>query len=159
MNDLKTKALQSVKWNLINQIQIFIFKFTIGVIIARLLSPEEFGLVGLVLIFSDFAYIFIDGGLNASLIQKQKVTNEDYEVIFTYNIVIGLISSISFFLLSDYFGIFFKDNRLGLITKVFSVVFLMNSITVVHRSKLSREMNFKKQTIIQTISTFSSGSL
>ena len=136
MNDLKTKALQSVKWNLINQIQIFIFKFTIGVIIARLLSPEEFGLVGLVLIFSDFAYIFIDGGLNASLIQKQKVTNEDYEVIFTYNIVIGLISSISFFLLSDYFGIFFKDNRLGLITKVFSVVFLMNSITVVHRSKL-----------------------
>jgi len=152
-----SRLLNSVKWNLFGQIQFFIFKFTIGIITARLLSPEEFGLVGIVLIFSEFAQIFIDGGFNASLIQKKKVEQRDYDAIFTFNILIGILCAILLFITSYKIADFFDDDRLVSITKALTLVFFLNSLTVVHRAKLTKEQNFKKQTIVQGISTLVSG--
>lgn len=149
--------LNSVKWNLIGQIQFFIFKFTLGIITARLLSPEEFGLVGIVLIFSEFAQIFIDGGFNASLIQKKNIQACDYDAIFTYNILIGFLSAILLFITADYIADFFNDERLVSITKALTFVFILNSLTVTHRAKLTKEQNFKKLTFVQGVSNLVSG--
>ena len=82
---LKEKTIGALKWTTIDKIGQQIMQFVIGVILARLLTPEEFGLIGVLLIFNALSTVLIDGGFGQALVRKQNATIADFSTIFYFN--------------------------------------------------------------------------
>ena len=154
---LKQKTISGLKWsfadNFVNQGLQFVF----GIILARLLSPKEFGLVGMLTIFIAISQSFIDSGFSHALIRKNKCTNEDYSTVFFYNLGIGLLFYLLLFLFSGAIGNFYHEPILTLMIKVLGVNIIISSLSVIQKTILTKNINFKLQTNISIISSVSSG--
>lgn len=154
---LKQKAINAVKWNAIARFSDYFIQFTLGVILARLLSPEIFGIIALITVITELSNVFIEGGFNASLIQNKNVEDIDYSTIFYVNITIGFIFTVIIYFAAPLLCQFYNDYRLLNPTKVLSFVYLINSFSVVQRAYLSRKVDFKKLSIIQIFTVSCSG--
>ena len=100
--NLKGKTINAISWSVLLQSSSQLLNFIIGVFIARLLTPDDFGLVAMVLVFVSFSQLFADLGFAAALIQREKIENIHYISCFWLNVFIGLILSVTMFLASDY---------------------------------------------------------
>ena len=87
---LKSKTIDGFKWSFIDTVFRYFLTFFISIILARLLSPSDYGLIGIVGVFIAFSRIFIDGGFSDSLIRKLDCTIEDYSSVFVFNLVLAL---------------------------------------------------------------------
>ena len=94
MASLRSLTLNGVKWYLIGDSVIIAFNFVIGIILARLLTPEDFGIIGVYGIFFALAEIFINGGFSMSLIQKKDMSDLDCSTAFWANIIVGIFFNI-----------------------------------------------------------------
>lgn len=157
MKDLKSKAAKAVKWNVIARFSQYFLKFTLGVILARLLSPEEFGLIALITVITGLSNFIIDGGFSASLIQHKEVDNRDFSTVFYINIGVGLFFTLLFFFGAPLFVVFYEEPRLESIARVLSFTYLINSVTVVQKAYFIRNIDFKRISIIDVIIQTSSG--
>lgn len=153
----KTKI--GLKWSFINQFVSLGVHFIVSIILARLISPSEFGLLGMVSIFINFASIFIDFGFGSVLIQKDKVSKEDLNTVFVCNLFIGVILYTTFFFLSPVLANFFDEPRLILVTRIVSLSFLISPFGAGRSAMVSKEMNFKLSTKISLSSLFASSVL
>ena len=90
-SSLKSKTFKGLTWSLIDNVAGSGITFIVGIILARLLSPTEFGIIGIVMIFISISNIFVDGGLSRALIRKIEVSNNDYSTVFYTNILISLL--------------------------------------------------------------------
>jgi teichuronic acid exporter len=116
-SELKRKTVKGFFWSslesLFSQGQGIIF----GIFLARMLSPGEFGLIGMITVFISLAQVFVDSGLSQSLIRKQNCTSRDYSTIFWVNLVIGLISYIIIWFaapfIAQFYGIIDQDYFAG----------------------------------------------
>lgn len=155
--DLKQKAISGLKWSFIDNTVNQGILFIVGIILARLLSPSEFGLIGMLTFFIAISQSFIDSGFSQALIRKQNCTSADYSTVFYFNLVIGfLFYSILFFsagIISD----FYRQTELFYILRVLGLVLIINSFSIIQRTILTKNINFKLQTRISLIATFSSG--
>lgn len=129
-----------------------IFQFAILAILARLLSPSEFGLIGLALIVVSFSEIFNDMGFGPAVTQKKELSQTDYSTAFWGSIGFGVIIVSVVQLFAHQLAIFFKNDSLELILRVISVVILFNSIKTVPLGYMYREMQYKKLSLIQIAS-------
>lgn len=159
MIGLKKKTISAVKWNTITQFSSYFLKFTLGIILARLLTPEEFGVVALVTVITEISYYFIEGGFSASIIQKKDLDNNDFSTIFSFNLLLGIGFFLLFFFSAPFLVTFYEDDRLLLITRVIAFIYVLNSISIVQKAILHRNINFKKLAIITIIINVSSGIL
>ncbi len=154
---LKQKTISGLKWsfadNFVNQGLQFVF----GIILARLLSPKEFGLIGMLTIFIAISQSFIDSGFSHALIRKNNCTNEDYSTVFFYNLGIGSFFYLLLFLFSGAIGNFYHEPILTLMIKVLGVNIIISSLSVIQKTILTKNINFKLQTNISIISSVSSG--
>ena len=89
--ELRDKTIRATAWNLIEKLGVLGMGLIINIILARLLSPTEYGLIGNIAIFTVIANTFLDSGFGASLIQKQKTNRTDYSTIFFFNLGIGIV--------------------------------------------------------------------
>src|SRR5690606_6317574 len=128
-------------------------------VLARLLLPEDFGKVGMVMVITGFASVFFEMGFGDALIQKEKLTKEDLSSVFWFNLIMGLILSSLLFILSPTIASFYNTPSLVPISQTLSLVFIFNSINVVQLSILKREINFKKIALINIVSIFISGTI
>ena len=97
MESLKSKTIKGIVWSAIERFSIQIIQFVVQIIIARLLVPKDYGLIGMLAIFIAIAQTFIDGGFANALIQKKNRNEIDYSTVFYFNFVVGLILSLIFF--------------------------------------------------------------
>ena len=97
-DNIRGKALSGVIWGAMEKISLQIFGFVQGIILARLLSPEDYGLVAMVGIFILLSYTFVDAGFGTALIQKQDRTEKDYSTVFVLNLSISFVISLLLFL-------------------------------------------------------------
>jgi O-antigen/teichoic acid export membrane protein len=156
---LRQKTLSALKWsfadNFVNQgIQLIV-----GIILARLLSPKEFGLIGMMTIFIAISQSFIDSGFSQALIRKDHCTKEDYSTVFFYNLIVGTFLYLMLFLLSGTIGNFYNEPILPLLVKILGLNLIIGSFTVVQRTILTKNIDFKLQTNISIVSSMVSGAI
>lgn len=134
-----------------------IVQFVFGVVLARLLSPSEYGIIGMSMVFVVLFERLVDGGLEQALIRKESCTELDYNTMFYTNIGVGLLSFVTLFLFSGAIANFYNNNELTLLVKIMALNLIINAFGMVERAILTRNIDFKRQTKINFISSTGSG--
>lgn len=154
MSSLKNKAVKATGWNfakiMVGQLQ----SFVVSIFLARLLVPEDFGTVGLALVFANFVEMFVDFGFSNAIVQKQNVAQVQLSTIFWLNFIIGLVLSVVMFLCSGLIAVFFDTPILSSIVKVFSITFIIKALAAVPTAIFQKELSLKKPVVISLISSF-----
>jgi teichuronic acid exporter len=157
LSTLKQKTISGLLWSAIDNVANNGIGFVVGVILARLLSPEEFGLIGMTTVFIAISSTFISSGFSQALIRKQDCTNKDYSTIFFFNITVAFLFYGILFLTAPYISRFFNEPRLTLIIQVISIGLIIESVTIIQSVILSKRVDFKLLTKISFISLIISG--
>lgn len=157
MGELKAKAISGVKWNAIGRFATQGVNFVIGLILARLLSPSDYGVVGMVGIFFAIAQTFIDSGFGSALIRKNDCTDEDYSTAFYFNIIVGLVCCVLLSVASPLIANFFETPILKDLIKVMSLNMLISSFAIVHSTKLTHSVDFKSQSLVNLVTAIIAG--
>jgi len=156
---LKQKTISGLLWSSVESIASQGIQFIFGIILARLLTPKEFGLIGMVAIFIAVSESFINSGFSSALIRKKNCTQADYSTVFFFNLAAGIIFFILLFLSAPAIGGFFKEPGLKSIVQVLSIVLIIDSFTLIQRTILTKRIDFKLQTKVTLISSFIAGSV
>lgn len=159
VDDLKNKAVAGATWLVVAQVCGQVLKFAVAAILARILVPQEFGLIGMVLVFSGFAKLFNDMGFSAALIQKRDVDERHFSSVFWLNILVSLLLMALLILSAPLLGSFFDQPELIPLARLLSLEFLIGSIVIVHRARLTRVMDFRVLSFIEIFAVAASGVL
>lgn len=154
---LRDRAVSGVKWSFVDRSVQMVLEFIIGIVLARLLSPAEFGLIGMLTIFLALSEIMVDSGLSQALIVKTNCTNKDYCTIYYTNVIIGLLSYIALYAISAPVSVFFNQPELTLLLRVLGINTIINSFGIVETTIYTKQINFKIQTKISFIASLLSG--
>lgn len=154
---LKHKTVHGLFWNFLDNFSKLGIGFITGIILARLLTPREFGLVGMVTIFIAISQSIIDSGFSQALIRKRNCTQADYSTVFFFNLVVGIIIYFILFLSTGLISDFFKEPALIHIIPVIGLSIVINSLGLIQSTILTKNLDFKLQTKISIISTIISG--
>lgn len=157
--ELKKKTIQSFKWSFIERVFSFLFTFIIGVLVARVLQPADFGVMGLLVVFTSLSQILVDGGFSLSLIQKKDVSNLDYSTVFYLNLGIASLLYLILFALSWWIAEFYHLPILTVLVKIVGLNIIINSLGLVQTAKLTKELNIQLQLRISFLSLISSGAV
>lgn len=159
MEGLKQKALNGAKWSLLEKVINIGFEIAVGIVLARLLMPTDFGTVAIITVVISFSAIFVNSGFSQSLIRDSEVANKDFSTIFFFNLAVGILFYCVIFFLSPSIASFYENNELTLYVKVLGLSIFISSLTLVQGVNLTREMNFKLMSKISIASSLSSGVL
>jgi O-antigen/teichoic acid export membrane protein len=154
---LKDKTVKGASWTAIDSIARYGITFIVGIILARLLSPDEYGLIGILTIFINLFNVIVDGGFTNALIRKQGATDEDYCTVFYTNLVISFVLAGTLFACAGPISVFFEREELFDLTRVMSVIVIINALSIVQRTRLTKKIDFKTQTKISIIASVLSG--
>lgn len=156
---LEQKTIGGVKWSGISQFMRIGTQGITSVILARLLLPEDFGLLGMALVFTGLVAIFNDMGIGSAIVQKQDLNQENLSSIFWFNLLIGALAMLIIILAAPLIAGFYGQNSLTSIISVMSVSFLFTSLSMVQNSLFLKELRFKKMTLLELTSTISASLL
>lgn len=154
---LRQKAERGAVWSFIDAAGNRIVQFVIGVILARQLFPEQFGLIGMLNIFMAISQAFLDSGFGLALIQRKEITEADTSSVFYFNVAIGLFLTLLLYLTAPWVAAFYKEPDLVYLTRALSLVLAINSLGVVQTAMLTRHVLFKLQAKVSLISALCSG--
>lgn len=141
--DLKQKTISSMIWNAIQRFGTMAISFIGNMVLARILSPDDFGCVGMLAIFISLAETFIDGGFGSALIQKKNPTQEDYSTIFFWNLFVAVLLFIGLYFSSPLVANFYHMPILSDILKATSLILVINSFAVIQTNILTKNLEFK----------------
>jgi len=156
---LKQKTISGLLWSFIDDIAKVGITFVSSIILARLLTPREYGLIGMTTIFIAISQSFIDSGFKQALIRKKDCTQADYSTVFYFNLLISAIFYLVLFVFANYIGQFFEEPQLGGILRVLGIGLVINALTLVQQTQLNKNINFKLQTRISVVSSLVSGAI
>lgn len=154
---LTDKTVKGVAWNSIDRVANYGISFIVGIILARLLSPEEYGIIGIIGIFTVIFNIILDSGLSTALIRKDGVTNEDYCTVFWTNLLLSIILTSILFFTAPLIGDFFNRPELVPYIHVMSFVLVINALSITQQTRLTKKIDFKTQTKISLTTHVLSG--
>ena len=139
-------------WMAIQKYSTMIIQFISGIVLARLLTPYDYGCIGMLSIFMVLAEAFIDGGFGSALIQKKRPTQEDYSTIFFWNLFMAVILYAVLFACAPLIARFYKIPLLAKVLRVQGVILFIYAFNIVQRNQLQKQLNFKTLSIITLIS-------
>lgn len=123
------------------------------IILARLLSPDDFGTIGVLSIFITSASVLMDSGLGGSLIKEESITIEDCSTIFSFNIIMSFLTYLVMFFIAPYLETYFEIDGLKNVTRILSLIFIINAFGLVPSAMLTKDLKFKEITLSCLIST------
>ena len=156
---LKEKTTKGLFWSFIDQFSTQGIGFIIGIILARILNPSDYGMIGMLAIFIAVANTFIVGGFGTALVQKSDRSQVDFSTVFLFNLVVALILYCMLFIAAPYIANFYKLPELTIITRVIGLTLIIGAISIVPRTILNINIDFRTQTKISIISIILSGSV
>jgi teichuronic acid exporter len=158
MNDsLRHKTIRALLWSFLEFLLTRSTQLIVGILLARLLLPEQFGLIGILTVFIAIMQAFIDGGFGAALIQKRDVTHADLCSIFYFNIAIGLVVAAWMWAAAPWITDFYRQPILTPMMRALSLTIVLNSLGMIQSSILTKEINFKLQAKVSWIASGLSG--
>ncbi|MBF8964212.1 lipopolysaccharide biosynthesis protein [Pontibacter sp. FD36] len=156
---LKQKTISGLFWTFSQQFGVQFINFLVSIVLARLLMPADFGLIGMLAIFIGIGSSLIDSGLTSSLIRTAEPNQRDYSTVFLINLVGSIVIYFILFFAAPFIAAFYNQSILENIIKVYTLSFIINAFASVQRTKLTKEMNFKLQMTIQIPSLIGGGIL
>ena len=145
---LKKKTVKGVAWTSISQIANLGFGFIIGVVLARILSPSDYGLLAMIAVFNAIAFAFLDSGFGNALVRKPDLTENDNTTAFYFNLVAGFVLFGVIWLISPLVARFYEKPILSSLLKAEGFILIISSFKIVQNTQLSRALNFKAKAII-----------
>ena len=156
-HDLKQKTARTLKWNTIDKFASQVFYGITGVVLANLLSKEDFGLVGAMLVFQAFASLFVDSGFSAALIQKKSPTESDYCTVFYFNLGISIAIYIVLWACAPLIADLFGDARLVSLSRVMFLSFIINATALVQTNRMMKQMTMARVAVANSLGLVVSG--
>lgn len=142
-DNIGTKVAKGLFWSLGEKILANGVSFFVSLILARLILPEEYGLIALITIFINISNVFVESGFGTALIQKQNADDEDFHTVFIFEIVIALILYTVLFLCAPIIAKFYGQRKLINILRVYGLVIILGSIKNVQHAYVSKKMDFR----------------
>jgi teichuronic acid exporter len=158
-DSLKQKTVSGLIWSFVDNFSMAFVSFVVGVVLARLLSPEDYGLIGMTVIFTSISSSFINSGFSQALIRKQDCTNIDYSTVFYFNFIAGIVLFGLLFFSAPLISTYFNRPQLDAIVKVLSFVLIIDAFTVIQRTILTKRIDFKLQTKISVVASVTAGTV
>ncbi len=157
MFDLKSKTLSGLLWSFIGSFANQIVTFIVGIILARLVTPYDYGLIGMVSVLIVIAQTFVDGGFKQALLRKKNCTENEYSTVFIFNIATAIFLYVLIFFSAGLIANFFEEPQLNLLVKVIALNLIINSFSVIQTTIFSKEVDFKIQAKITFVAALISG--
>lgn len=154
---LQTKTVKGIGWSAISQVLAQGIQFVVKLVLARVLVPEHFGIIGMALIFTAFIQTVNELGLSISIIQRKDIEERHLSTSFWTNIFIGIIICFIAILASPFVADFFKEEGLQPVIRILSIGFILGSFGIVHRAILTKNIDFKNVAIAEAGAVLSSG--
>lgn len=154
---LRKKTLRGVSWSFIDNIASSGIIFLVGLILARILSPEEFGLIGMITIFIAVSNSIIDSGFSSALIRKNNIQNRDYTTVFLTNLAVSILLYSLLYISAPIISRFYNVVALISITRAIGLVLIFNAFGIVQRTILVKEIDFKTQAKVSVLASVGSG--
>jgi O-antigen/teichoic acid export membrane protein len=154
---LKKQGVKAVYWTALQQILNQIIGFGISIILARLLLPEEFGLIGMIAIFIAIGNLMMQGGMTSSIIRSKTLDNNDYTTVFYFNLFVGLIMYLILYVAAPWIANFYQQDILTYIIRIYGLIFILQAFSAIQYAYLNRIMNFKKLMMISVPSLLLAG--
>lgn len=145
---LKQKAASGMVWTAFSHYSNMIIQFISGIVLARLLSPYDYGCIGMLTIFMTLAEAFIDCGFGSALIQKKNPTQEDYSTIFFWNIGMAALLYTILFLCAPAISRFYNIPLLCPVLRVQGVILFIYAFNIIQRNRIKKSLNFKTLGIV-----------
>lgn len=158
-DDLKKKTVTGVSWSFVEQILTRGVNFVIGIILARLLSPTDYGLVGMLAIFLAISQLFIDGGLASALIRQKNPSDEDFSTVYIVNMTLSVVFYFLLFFTAPLIASFYNQPLLKPILRVLSLTLVIGSAASIHGVLLTIRIDFRTKSLISFLAAILSGSV
>lgn len=142
---LKERTVKGVFWSCVERFSVQGIQFLVMIIMARLLTPKDYGLVGMVTIFIAVAQSLVDSGFSQALIRKQNRTETDNSTVFYFNIVVGILLYFILFAIAPWVADFYASPELTTLMRVVCLNVIFNSLVVVQRALFTVNIDFKTQ--------------
>lgn len=139
----KSKLINGVVWNTLEKILVKGASFIIGIVLARLLAPKDYGLLGMLAVFISISQVFIESGFAKALIQKKDCNDVDYSTAFFTNIIISILVYMVMFVIAPLVARFYEEPLLKDLLRVLSINFVLGSLNIVQRANLMVKVDFK----------------
>lgn len=150
---LKDKAVTGVIWTFIQRFMGIFIQFISNIVLARLLTPDDYGCIGMLTIFVLLSATIIDGGFSSALIQKKRPTQEDYSTIFLWNLGLSIVIYLILFCFAPYIADFYHIDLLCPVLRVQGLVLIINACQTVQANQLNKQFKFKKISIVTLLSS------
>lgn len=154
---LKRKTLKGTFWSAADAFLGQGVSFVVGIVLARMLSPEEYGLVGIVLIFTTILSGVVDSGFSRALIRKLDTSDDDYNTMFITNMATSLLMFVLLFFCAPYISLFFSRPELTAITQVMGLILIFQALSITQTTILTKRIDFKTKTKASVVSALLSG--
>lgn len=154
---LKNKTVNGVSWSFVDNISSSGVTFLVGLVLARLLTPEEYGIMAMIAIFVAVSNSIVDSGFSNALIRKVRIERVDYNTVFYFNLIVSIALYVFLFFTSPAISVFFEEPVLVDVMRVIGWVLILNALAIIPRTIFVRDVNFKTQTKVSLISSVSSG--
>lgn len=143
---------KGILWSAVDRFGVVLLQFVINLVLARLLTPDDFGLVGMILIFVVVSQTLIDSGFGSALIQKLNPTQTDYSTVFWWNLIFSILLYAIIYLFAPDVSNFFHNQELAPLLRVIALVIIINSFSLVQKARLKKSLSFEKIAITDIIS-------
>lgn len=156
---IKHKAIDALVWSCVERLSVQLMRFLISVILARLLVPAEFGLIGMLAVFMGVSQVFVNCGFGEGLIQKQDTTHRDECSVFYTNVFLGTITAVGLCIAAPFIAVFYRQPMLVSLTRLMALDVFINSFGVIQTMLLAKEIDFKPVLKATAVSTVISGTI
>lgn len=157
MASLKEKTVKGFVWSSIDRFSGQAIQFVFSILIARLLTPEDYGVIAMLGVFLAVSQTFIDSGFGTALIRKIDRTEVDFSTVFYFNIIVAIVLYLILFFLAPVIAGFYHTPLLEPVTKVISLSLIISSLSGIHNSKLSIAIDFKTKAKASILSALITG--
>ncbi|MBQ7787338.1 MAG: lipopolysaccharide biosynthesis protein [Alistipes sp.] len=150
--DFKKKILSGMIWSFVQRFGTMAISFVSNIILARLLSPDDYGIIGMLMIFIAVANTFVDGGFGSALIQKKRPTKEDYSTIFWWNMFLSMLLYGLLYICAPAIARFYNLPILSDVLRVQGIVLMINALSIIQQNQLRKQLKFKRLASVTVVS-------
>mgnify|MGYP001557269514 FL=1 len=152
MTALRYKVLSGTFWSMFGQFAYVGVMLVTNIILSRILTPYEFGQVGIVMFFIVIANVLTESGLSGALVRKSDASDIDFSTVFIFNLIVSIVLCLLLILCAGTIADFYKDSSLKLILMVLSTVLIINAFQMVQNARLVKELLFKRRSVFNVVS-------
>lgn len=142
-SSLKSTATKGIVWSAVDKFAVQLGQFVVSIVLARILLPEDFGLIGMLSIFIALSQTFIESGLGIGLIQRQDRSEIDFSTLFVFNLVSSSFFYLILFFSAPFISTFFEQPQLADLIRILGLTLFLNAFAIVQRTKLTIAIDFK----------------